>query len=240
MKAADVMTHNLISVRPEATVADAVKTMLDRGVSGIFVIDSAGELAGVLTEGDLMRREELGTQRHRPWWLRVLLSPGRQASDFIQANSRRVSDVMTSRVFTVDVNARLEDVVECMERHRIKRVPVCEDERVIGVISRADLLRALATTVRAGTPPSTDDRAIRASIMDALQAETWAPSSTVSVTVAKGVVDLWGTITSEEERRAICVIAENTPGVAKVEDHLVYIEPMTGTVIDPPQVGGAA
>lgn len=238
MKAADVMTRNLVSVPPDATVADAVKTMLDRGVSGLFVVDSAGELAGVLTEGDLMRREELGTERHRPWWLRMLVSPGRQAADFTHAHSRRVADVMTRQVFTVDVHAPLPEVVECMERHRIKRVPVRESGRMVGVITRSDLLRVLASTVRAGASPSADDRTIRSTILDALQDESWAPCSTVNVTVVDGVADLWGTITSEEERRAICVLAENTPGVAKVNDHLVYLDILTGTVIEPPGARG--
>jgi CBS domain-containing protein len=123
-----------------------------------------------------------------------------------------------------------------MEKHRIKRLPVTADGKVVGVVSRADLLRALIGRVRNTEPLATDDRTIRTAILDALEAQSWAPMTTLNVTVAEGVVELWGTITNDEERRAIRVVAENTPGVKAVNDHLVYIEPYTGTVIDAPDV----
>jgi CBS domain-containing protein len=234
MIVADVMTRNCITIAPDATVEDAVNLMLSRHISGLFVVDKTGELAGVVTEGDLLRRDELGTERNRPWWLRLLASPARQAADFTQANGRHVRDVMTENVLTVAQDAPLEDVVATMEKHRIKRLPVTADGRVVGVVSRADLLRALIGRVRNREPLATDDRTIRTAILDALEAEAWAPMTTLNVTVAEGVVDLWGTITNDDERRAIRVVAENAAGVKAVNDHLVYIEPYTGTVIDAP------
>jgi len=233
MNAADVMTRHVISVAPDATIEDACKLMLDRGISGLLVVDAAGHLAGVVTEGDLLRRSELGTGRHRSWWLRLLLSPGRQAEDFTRTHGRKVSDVMTTEVVSVGSNAPLSDIVELMEKHRIKRVPVTERDKVVGVVSRADLLRALAVAERRAQPTPRDDRAIRNKLLDALEKEAWAPLATLNVTVADGVVDMWGTISDEQERRAITVIAENTPGVKRVNDHLVYVEPYSGTVIDP-------
>jgi CBS domain-containing protein len=235
MNAADVMTRHVISIAPDAPVEDAVKLMLDRGISGIFVVDAAGQLAGVVTEGDLLRRTELGTGRERSWWLKLLVSPGRQAEDFTRAHGRKVSDVMTGTVVSVDVDAPLTEIVELMERHRIKRVPVTEKGRVVGVVSRADLLRALAVTARQVQLLPGDDRAIRNRLLDALEKEAWTPVSTLNVTVSDGVVDIWGTISDEQERRAIAVIAENTPGVKRVNDHLVYVEPYSGTVIEPDQ-----
>lgn len=234
MIVADVMTRNVISVAPDDTVEKAARTMLERGISGLLVVDAAGELAGVVTEGDLLRRDELGTVRHRPWWLRMLLSPGRQAADFTRAHGRRVKDVMTQDVITVSADAPLEEVVEAMERHRIKRVPVTENNRVIGVVSRSDLMRALVVAERHDRPVATDDRSIRALILDALDKQSWTPMTTLNVTVADRVVDLWGTITNDEERRAICILAENTPGVQQVNDHMVFVEPYSGTVIDGP------
>lgn len=241
MKAADVMTRRVISIAPDAPLEDAVKLMLDRGISGIFVVDASGHLAGVVTEGDLLRRTELGTGRQRSWWLKLLVSPGRQAEDFTRSHGRKVADVMTSQVVAVDGDAELADVVELMEKHRIKRVPVTENGNVVGVVSRADMLRALAVTARQSpqmpvdAPGDTprDDRAIRNKLLDTLEKEAWTPVSTLNVTVSSGVVDIWGTISDEQERRAICVIAENTPGVKKVNDHLVYVEPYSGTVIEP-------
>ena len=178
MIVSDVMTRNVISVTPESTVEQAAKLMLARGISGLFVVDDKGDLAGVVTEGDLLRREEIGTERHRPWWLRPLASPARQA---------------------------------------------------------ADLLRALIGRERDAPPPATDDRTARSAILDTLEATSWAPMTTLNVTVSGGVADVWGTITNEEERHAIRVVVENAPGVKTVHDHLVYIEPYTGTVIDAPE-----
>jgi CBS domain-containing protein len=235
MNVADVMTRHVISVPPDATVEAAARLMLERGISGLMVVDAKGELAGVVTEGDLLRRDELGTVRHRPWWLRMLLSPGRQAADFTRAHGRRVRDVMTQDVVTVSADAPLEDVVESMERHRIKRVPVTEGNRIIGVVSRSDLMRALVVAERHDRPVATDDRSIRLAILDALDKQSWTPLTTLNVTVADRVVDLWGTITNDEERRAICVLAENTPGVQQVNDHMVFVEPYSGT-----EVGGPA
>ncbi|MEJ0020302.1 MAG: CBS domain-containing protein [Acetobacteraceae bacterium] len=237
MIARDVMTRTVISVPPDATVADAVTLMLDRGISGLLVVDTAGTLAGVVTEGDLLRRDELGTERRRSWWLRLIASPGRQAADFTRTHGRKVADVMTRDVISVNAGAPLEEIVALMEEHRIKRVPVLEGDRVVGVVSRADLLRALAVAAREHGATAADDSTIRESILDTLTRETWAPRTTLSVTVVNGVVDLWGTIGNDQERRAICIIAENTPGVKKVLDHLVFVEAYTGTVIEPPPAG---
>jgi CBS domain-containing protein len=234
MIVADVMTRSVISVPPDATVEEAVKQMLARRISGLFVVDQGGDLVGVITEGDLLRRDELGTERDRPWWLRLLVSPARQAADFTRAHGRHVRDVMTPAVVSVAHDAALEEVVATMEQNRIKRLPVTRDGRVVGVISRSDLLRALVGRVRDAKPTDTDDGTIRGVILDALDTKAWAPMTTLNVTVANGVVDLWGTITNNEERSAIRVTAENTPGVKLVHDHLVYVEPYTGTVVDAP------
>jgi CBS domain-containing protein len=235
MIVSDVMTRRVISVPPDATVKEAAQLMLERAISGLMVVNAKGELVGVVTEADLLRRDELGTQRHRPWWLRLILSPGRQAADFTRTHGRRVHDVMTADVVTVNAGATLADAVETMERHRIKRLPVTEDGRISGIISRADLLRALAVTERREAPLTIDDQSIRTSILDAMDKQSFAPRTALNVMVADRVVDLWGTITNESERRAICVLAENTPGVQRVNDHLVFIEPYSGSVIDDPQ-----
>lgn len=234
MIVADVMTRRVVTIAPEATVEDAATLMLSRRISGLFVVDKAGDLVGVITEGDLLRRDELGTERGRPWWLKLLVSPARQAADFTRAHGRHVRDVMTADVISVADDAPLETVVAAMERARVKRVPVTHGGRVIGVVSRADLLRALVSRVKQAEPVGRDDTAIRGAILDALERQAWAPMTTLNVTVAKGVADMWGTITNEAERSAIRVVVENTPGVTAVHDHLVYVEPYSGTVIEGP------
>ncbi|PPQ40140.1 CBS domain-containing protein [Rhodopila globiformis] len=234
MIVADVMTRRVVTIAPEATVEDAATLMLARRISGLFVVDQAGDLVGVITEGDLLRRDELGTERGRPWWLKLLVSPARQAADFTRAHGRHVRDVMTADVISVADDAPLETVVATMERARVKRVPVTHGGRVVGVVSRADLLRALVSRVKQAEPVGQDDTAIRGAILDALERQAWAPMTTLNVTVAKGVADMWGTITNEAERSAIRVVVENTPGVTAVHDHLVYVEPYSGTVIEGP------
>jgi CBS domain-containing protein len=234
MIVADVMTRHVISIAPEATVEDAVRLMLARGISGLFVVGKDGGLAGVVTEGDLLRREEIGTERSRPWWLRLLATPARQAADFTRANGRHVRDVMTREVISVPDDAALDTVVAAMEDNRVKRLPVTRDGHLVGVVSRSDLLRALVGRMRNAEPAATDDAAIRSAILDALENKPWAPMTTLNVTVAHGVVDLWGTITNQDERDAIRVTAENAPGVKQVHDHMVYVEPYTGMVVESP------
>jgi CBS domain-containing protein len=230
------MTRKVLAVSPDETVEHAANLMLRHGISGLFVVDATGTLVGVVTEGDLLRRDELGTERHRPWWLRVLVSPGKQALDFTRAHGRKVSDIMTPEVICVSTETPLEDVVETMEKQRIKRVAVTEGGHMVGVVARSDLLRALLTHEREKQPPKAqdDDRTIRTNILADLESASWAPLTTLNVTVASGVVDIWGTITNPDERRAICVMAENVPGVKTVHDHLVFVEPYTGTVIESP------
>jgi CBS domain-containing protein len=236
MIVSDVMTRKVLTVAPDDTVESAANSMLRHGISGLFVVDAKGTLVGVVTEGDLLRRDEIGTERQRSWWLRVLVSPGRQALDFTRAHGRRVSDIMTPEVICVAPDATLEDVVETLEKQRIKRVAVTQDGRMVGVVARSDLLRALLTRERENKPTQAheDDRTIRSNILAGLEAASWAPLTTLNVTVVNGVVDVWGTITNPDERRAICVIAENVPGAKTVHDHLVFVEPYTGTVIESP------
>ncbi len=233
MIAADIMTRTIISVTPEATVAEAVQLMLDKGISGLFVIDTNNVLQGVITEADLLHRSELGTERQSSWWLR-LFAPGRDAHDFTESHTRRVSDLMISDVISVDETTELPDVVRVMERNGVKRVGVTKNGELVGVITRSNLLRGLASVARTSAGASTDDRSIKASIETALAKQSWAPIARIDLTVVDGVVEIWGTITSEDERRAVCVIAENTPGVKKVTDHMMFMDLYSGTVIESP------
>jgi CBS domain-containing protein len=234
MIVADVMTRNVISVSPDDTVETAAKIMLDRCISGLLVVDAAGGLAGVVTEGDLLRRDEIGTEVDHPWWLRLLISPSRQAADFVRAHGRHVKDVMIADVVTVADDVGLDEVVALMEKNRVKRLPVTKEGRVVGIVSRADLLRALIGRAREAAPTAGDDRSIRTTIMDSLHAKPWAPRTSLNVSVNNGIADIWGSITNENERAAIRVAVENTPGVTAVHDHLIYIEPYTGTVVESP------
>jgi CBS domain-containing protein len=235
MNASDVMTREILSVGPDTTVAEAIRTMLDNRISGLPVIDEAGRLVGILTEGDLLRRGETGTERQRPRWLEILMGPGRLAGEYVRTHGRKVDGLMTRDVVSVTPDTPLKEVVELMERRRIKRVPVLGDDVPVGILSRADLLRALLGALEEKPAPTTSDEEIRERILAELAKAAWVPREGVAITVENGVVDLNGVILDEKERGALRVAAENVPGVRAVEDHLVWVEPVSGTVIEAPR-----
>ena len=235
MNASDVMTRNILSVRPDAAIAEAIKLMLDNRISGLPVIDEAGRLVGIQTEGDLLRRGETGTERHRPRWLEILMGPGRLAEEYVRTHGRRIAEVMTRDPISVSPNTPLKEIVELMERHRIKRVLVLDGDAPVGILSRADLLRGLAGALAATPAAATSDAEIRERILAELARAAWVPRDGIAITVENGVVDLNGVILDEKERDALRVAAENVPGVRAVEDHLVWVEPVSGTIIDAPR-----
>jgi len=234
MNASDVMTRTILSVRPDAVIAEAIRLMLDNRISGLPVIDEGGQLVGILTEGDLLRRGETATERHRPRWLEILMGPGRLAEEYVRTHGRRIAEVMTRDPVSVTPDTPLKEIVELMERHRIKRVPVLDGDAPVGILSRADLLRGLAGALAAAPAVATSDEEIRDRILAELTRAAWVPRDGIAITVENGVVDLNGVILEEKERDALRVAAENVPGVTAVEDHLVWVEPVSGTVIDPP------
>ena len=234
MQALDVMTRDVVSIGPDASIMEAVRLMLQHKISGLPVIDESGRLRGIVTEGDFLRRAETGTQRKRPRWVEFLIGPGRLAAEYVQTSGRKVGEVMTPDVYTVSEDEPLERIVNLMERHRVKRIPIVRDDKVVGIVTRANLLRALATLALAEHPAAADDSAIRERLLAELKRQRWAPVGLMDVVVKDGVVKLSGALTDERERQAIRVAAENIPGVKKVEDHLVWIEPNSGVVIEGP------
>jgi CBS domain-containing protein len=233
MNAKDVMTREVISVAPDATVLQAARLMLQHRISGLPVIDSTGKLVGILSEGDFLRRRETQTERRRSRWLEFLMGPGKMAAEYTQTHGNRVSEVMTDDVQTVDENAALEDIVELMERRRIKRVPVVRDGKVTGIVTRSNLMHAMVSLARSAPKAAKDDAAIREQLQAVMQKEQWAPIAATNVVVNNGVVELWGVIVDERQRDALKVAAENIPGVKAVKDHLVWVEPTTGMIIEP-------
>jgi len=235
MQVKDVMTRPVISVGPDDTVERAIRMMLQNHISGLPVIDSSGRLQGIVTEGDFLRRAETATQRSRPRWLEFLIGPGRMAEEYVRTHGRKINDVMTSEALTVTEDAPLEEVVNLMEKKRIKRVPVVRSNKVVGIVSRANLLRALASIAGEAKPTGSDDQTIRERIVAEFQGQKWAPVNMIDVIVRNGIVELWGTITDERERQALIVAAENVPGVKRVNDHITWIEPTSGMVFQPPE-----
>lgn len=239
MKVSDVMTDRVISVRPSDRIADAVRLMLDNRISGLPVISEAGQLVGIVSEGDLLRRIETGTTRHRARWLEILLSPGRLATEYVHTHGRRVDEVMTSDVITITETSPLDTVVQLMERHGIKRMPVVRDGSVVGIVSRANLLHALAALRSADAPSVASDTVIRRRILDEIRREPWGPRESVNVVVRDGEVDLWGSLFDERERQALRVIVENVSGVKAIHDHIIWMDPVSGAVIEAPDEAAA-
>jgi len=233
MQVRDVMTPDVISVTAKDTVLEAARMMLQNRISGLPVVDASGRLVGMITEGDFLRRGEIGTERQRPKWLEILLGPGRMADEYVRSSGRKIEDVMTSDPVTVSEEDSLETVVELMERRHIKRLPVLRDGKMVGIVSRANLMHALVSLARDIETPAGGDAAIRDRILAAVAKQPWAPR--INVVVKNGVVELWGTITDERERQGCIVTAENVAGVREVHDHLVWVEPMSGMAFPSPE-----
>jgi CBS domain-containing protein len=236
MNVRDVMTPDVLTIAPDESIFVAARLMLQKRISGLPVVDGQGNLVGIVSEGDFLRRAETATERKRPRWMEFLLGPGRLADEYVQISSRKVRDVMTDKVRTVTQDAPLEDVVRLMERHRIKRVPVVEGKKVVGIVTRANLLHAMASFVSEVAPSSADDAAIRKQLIAELQRQPWAPVTPIDVTVRNGVVQLSGCVTDERQRQALRVAAGNIPGVKKVEDYIVWIDPASGLFVEVPSV----
>jgi CBS domain-containing protein len=227
MQVKDVMTRNVISVAPDESVLKAARLMLQNRISGLPVVDADGELIGIVTEGDFLRRGELGTQRRRPKWLEFIVGPGRLADEYVHASGRKVDEIMTTDPVTASEDDPLEKVVEVMERRHVKRLPVMRGGCMVGIVSRANLMHALASCARGAEGQARpDDSQIRDNILGILDRQSWAPR--VNVVVKNGVAEIWGVITDDRERKAVVVAVENAAGVEQVHDHLVWVEPMSG------------
>ena len=230
MKVRDVMTYGVISVSESASIAEAIETMLRSRVSALVVFDADHALSGILSEGDLLRRSELGSEPKRPYWLELLIGSGRLADAYAHEHGRKAGEVMTRDVETITEDAELSEAVDRMIHRRIKRLPVLRGETLVGIVSRSDLLNGLLAAT-----PSTNaehsDAEIKAAILAELDKLEWAPRASVSVEVQNGVVTFDGSIIDERLRSALKVVAENTPGCVAVHDHMAWIEPNSGVVI---------
>jgi CBS domain-containing protein len=221
MNASDVMVSNVITVGPEATVEEIAETLLAKRISAVPVVDERGALIGIVSEGDLIHRVETGTERHRSWWLELLTGRDVLAREYIKSHARKAVDVMTHPAISVAPDMPLDELAALLEKRRIKRVPVVRDGKVVGIVSRANLVQALVTfgKKRNATEASVDDAGLRDDLLAQLQSQPWW-SNNVNIIVHDGNVDLWGIVESEAERDAVRVAVEVTPGVHKISNYL--------------------
>jgi CBS domain-containing protein len=231
MRTHQIMTRKVITVGTATSIVEAANIMLEKHVSGLPVIDETGKLVGIVSQGDFIRRAEIGTQRKRGRWLKVLLGPGKAASDFVREQGRKVGEIMTLDPFTVTEDAALSDIVQLMEHHHVKRLPVVRGDQLVGIVTRSNLLQAVAELAREVPDPTADDDHIRNHIITSIEKADWAPFG-LGVIVRNGNVHLSGVITNEQSRQAAIVAAENVAGVKKVHDHLCWVEPTSGMYLN--------
>jgi len=232
MRAHQIMTRAVVTVTPDSTILEAADIMLKHHVSGLPVVDAAGKLVGIVSEGDFIRRSEIGTQRKRSRWLKFLM--GTDATQYVREHGRKVSEVMTRDPLTIAEEATLEEIVNAMEANGVKRLPVMRDGELVGIVSRANLLHAVASLAREIPDPTADDDHIRIRIIQALEKHDWSPFG-LNVIVRDGIVHLSGVITDEESRHAAIVATENVAGVKKVHDHLSWVDVMSGMYLQSPE-----
>ncbi len=212
----DVMTAEVVSVAPDDDVAHVASVLLKHGISAAPVVDRTGRLQGIVSEADLMRRAECGASRS--WWLSLLAD---KTVEFTRDLGTRARDVMTANVVTVDEDAPISSVAHLLEANGIKRAPVLRQDRLVGIVSRSDILRGLAVAnAPSGDGPSVSDREIRDQVLQLIKQHTSTSLSAVSVIVVNGTVYLWGTADTAADKNAIRVAAENVAGVARVHDFL--------------------
>jgi CBS domain-containing protein len=222
MIAADVMVSNVIMVRPETSVREVADILLTNRISAVPVVNNTGKLVGIISEGDLIRRAETDTHRRRSWWLELLAGSTPLAAEYVKTHARKVGDVMTREVITASPDTPLRKIAELLEKNSIKRVPIVKNHKVVGIVSRANLVQALASRWKeSDAQPANSDITIREEVMARLDAEPWTRFAPINVIVHDATVELWGIVDSETARAAVRVAAEVTPGVRAVNDNLV-------------------
>jgi CBS domain-containing protein len=234
MNASDVMTRTVITIDEQAPIAEALKLMLGKAISGLPVVDCNDRLVGIITEGDLLRRAELATERHIAWWKNLLFGPWFSAKEYVRTHARSVGSVMTRETLCIAEDTPLSMIVRIMEQGHVKRLPVTKDGKVIGIVSRRDVLQPLSPVIGEPLTGSASDASILRQIERNLAAQPWSPRHNISVTVKDGVVALSGTVSGIEQREALQVLIEDIAGVRKIRDQLLVLDPYLGTSIVSP------
>ncbi|WP_249979089.1 CBS domain-containing protein [Vreelandella olivaria] len=222
MQAIDIMTPKVVSVGPDTEVREIAQLLLNHRISAVPVVDDESKVLGIVSEGDLMRRVKDDNDHERSWWLSLFTS-GNNAGDYVKSHGRKAREVMTPDPLTVDENTPLHSIARLLEKHHIKRVPVVREGKLVGIVSRANLLQGIANAEVAPTQSPMDDRKVRDAILKEVEQHAGVHTESISVIVDGGVVEVWGLVDSLEQKQAVTVAAENVPGVTRVENHLGMI-----------------
>jgi CBS domain-containing protein len=221
MNAMDVMVRNIVTVKPDDDVTDVIKLLTEHDISALPVVDDEGAVIGVISEADLIRREEIGTEKHRPWWLEALTPASILAEEFAKSHGRRVAEIMSANIVSASEDTPLEEIAALLEKHRIKRVPILRDGKLVGIVSQSNLVQALASSQPQPGASAESDREIRLELLNRLSKQDWTDFGSRNVIVSDGVVHLWGLVGSPEEHKALIALAEEASGVVRVADEMI-------------------
>ena len=221
VKALDVMVRDVATVKSDDKVSEAIRLLAEHDVSALPVVGDDETVIGIISEADLLHREEIGTGTRRPWWIEAVTPASTLAAEFAKAHGRRVAEVMSRRIISAEEDTPLSEIATMLEKHRIKRLPILRNGKLVGVVSRSNLIQALASSQTPPAKGTETDRQIRLELLDRLKQQHWTDFGARNVIVTDGVVHLWGLISSEEERKALLALAEDVPGVVKVSDEMI-------------------
>jgi len=230
MKAQDIMTRDVVTAGPDTPVRDIAAVMLEKRISGIPVLSADGGIIGMVSESDLLHRAEVGTERKHGWWFRAFADSDALAREYAKAHGLKAHEVMSRYVISVRDDADLRDVADILDSQRIKRVPVVRDGRLVGIITRSDLVRALRQAEIAGAAKKIDNAALHKTLRDRMRAQSWLNDSYINVTVNDGVVELWGFVVTADQHTALRALVEETDGVRRIEDKLSVAGPLRGGI----------
>lgn len=220
MKAQDIMTRDVITVGPDKSVKDIAALMVEKHVSGIPVVGDNGAIIGIVSQSDLLHRAEVGTQRKHKWWFRLFADSNALANEFVKTHGHKAHDIMTRYVVSVREDAELRDVADILDKHRIKRVPVVKEGRLVGLVTRGDLVRALTLAQVSKPAQKVDNAALHKALQARIQKQPWINKTYINLTANDGKVEMWGFVESAEQHRALRLLVEETAGVTKVDDKI--------------------
>jgi len=229
MQARDIMSANVATVRPDTEVSEIAKHLLARNISALPVVVDRDKVVGIVSEGDLMRRSENETERQPSWWIRMFAEPQDRARDYVKSHGLHAREIMSRNVISVAEDASLAQIAETLEKNHIKRVTVLRDGKLVGIVSRANLLQGLVAA-GAKTPVTASDRDLKAAIQTAIT-EARLDAQYVSIVVADGVATIWGTVETKAERSALGIAAEVVAGAGRVDNRLDVMPALVHTVI---------
>jgi CBS-domain-containing membrane protein len=228
MEAQDVMTRDVVAVGPDTTVGEIAAILVRHRISAVPVVSRDQQLIGIVTQTDLAHRSETGTEKRRKWWLEAFADPDAKAREYVKSHGLKAQDIMSRHVVSVQQGDSLADVANALDGYRVRQVPVVSKGGIVGMISRADIVRKLAEMRAAGTGAQPDNGTLQKAIWEEIKAQSWLKSAFVNLAVRDGVVELWGAVDSDEQHQALRVLVEGVPGVREVEDNVTLFPKMVG------------